>query len=109
MYVTPRMRRTTINVNTSQEGETLEQKLDRIVNSKEPITDGAPIIYTDRKEGVLPAYNIRTDRFEIAVEAMDSVHRSAIARREKKAEKTLPNTQDENKGGDSGAEPTQAT
>ena len=32
--------------------------------------DGAPIIYTERKDGVLPAYDIRTDRWEIAQEAM---------------------------------------
>ena len=36
------------------EAETIEEKINRIVNNKEPITDGAPIIYTERKEGVLP-------------------------------------------------------
>ena len=30
------------------EGETIEQKVNRIVNNNEPITDGAPIIFTDR-------------------------------------------------------------
>ena len=44
------------------EGETLEQKIERIVDNGEPITDGAPEIYTERKQGVLSAYNIRTDR-----------------------------------------------
>ena len=28
---------------------------------KEPITDTAPIIYTAKEDGVLPAYNITTD------------------------------------------------
>ena len=36
------------------EGETIEQKVNRIVNNNEPITDGAPIIFTERKDGVLP-------------------------------------------------------
>ena len=55
--------------------------------SKEPITDGAPLIYTERKEGVIPAYDVRTDRFEIAVEAMGKVVKSNIAKREQAAAK----------------------
>ena len=57
----------------------------KITESKEPITDGAPIIYTERKEGVIPAYDVRTDRFEIAVEAMGKVVKSKIAKREQAA------------------------
>ena len=41
-------------------GESIETKVNRIVNNGEPITDGAPIIYTERKDGVLPEYDIRT-------------------------------------------------
>lgn len=73
---------TTLVVNKSYEGETIEQKINRIVNNKEPIKDGAPIIYTERKDGINPAYDIRTDRFEIAVDAMDKVSKSKIATRE---------------------------
>jgi hypothetical protein len=29
------------------EGETIEEKVERIVTNKEPISDGAPMIYTD--------------------------------------------------------------
>ena len=68
--------------NTSVIGETIEQKMERIVNNKEPIKDGAPIIYTERKHGVAPQYNIRTDRFEIALDAADSISKSFMARRE---------------------------
>ncbi len=67
------------------EGETIEMKMERIVENKEPIEDGAPEIFTERAEGVLSAYNIRTDRWEIACEAMDKVHGSSQARREEKA------------------------
>ena len=59
-----------------QEGETIETKVARITQNKEPITDSAPIIFTEKKDGVLPAYNIRTDRFDIALEAMDKIGRS---------------------------------
>ncbi len=67
------------------EGETIEQKMERVLDNGEPITDGAPEIFTERKDGVLSAYNIRTDRWEIACEAMDKVHMNAAAKREEKA------------------------
>lgn len=85
---------TSISRNTSYEGETIEQKINRIVNNKEPITDGAPLIYTDRKDGVKPETDIRTDRFEIAVEAMDKVQKSHIAKREQR----IKEKEDTNKG-----------
>lgn len=74
--------RTSIEVNNSIEGETIETKIERIVENNEPISDGAPIIWTDRKDGVLPAYDIRTDRFDIAIDAMDTVSKTHIAKRE---------------------------
>lgn len=63
-----------------QEGETIEEKVKRITENNEPITDGAPIIYTNRDDGVLPAYNIRTDRWEIAQAAMESVNQANLAK-----------------------------
>lgn len=69
------------------EGETIEQKIERILNNNEPITDGAPEIYTERKDGVLAGYNIRTDRWEIAAEGMSAVEKSVTAKRESKASK----------------------
>ncbi len=68
------------------EGETIEQKMERVVENKEPIEDGAPEIFTERKDGVMSAYNIRTDRWEIACEAMDKVAGSIQARREEKGQ-----------------------
>lgn len=58
------------------EGETIEEKVARVVENKEPIEDGAPIIYTERKNGVIPAYNIRTDKWDIALTAMDQVNKN---------------------------------
>ena len=63
-----------------QIGESIETKVKRIVENNEPITDGAPIIYTNRDDGVLPAYNIRTDRWEIAQQAMDAVNQANLAK-----------------------------
>lgn len=78
-------------------------KIERITQNKEPIKDGAPLIYTDSKDGVQAGYNIRTDRFEIAVEAMDKIHRSNTAKRDHKAKMEI--VRDEI----GGAEPTQGT
>ena len=67
------------------EGEPIELKVERIVDNGEPITDGAPEIFTARKDGVGSAYNIRTDRWEIATEGMDKVAKSVQATRDNKA------------------------
>ena len=53
------------------EGESIEEKVQKLIENNEPITDGAPIIYTEKKDGVLPQYDIRTDKWDIAQSAMD--------------------------------------
>lgn len=68
MYKQNKMKRTNLKVNTSVQGEPIEAKVRRIMNNKEPITDGAPLIYTDRKKGVLKEMDIRHDKWETAVE-----------------------------------------
>ena len=59
---------------------------ERIVSNNEPIEDGAPIIFTERKEGVKPEYDIRTDRFELAVEAMGTLAANHLAKRAERHE-----------------------
>lgn len=63
-----------------QLGESIETKVKRITENNEPITDGAPIIYTNRDDGVLPAYNIRTDRWDVAQAAMEAVNQANLAK-----------------------------
>lgn len=63
------------------EAETIEQKVERLLDQKEPIESTAPEIFTERKDGVLAAYNIRTDRFELAADAIDVLNKNAIAKR----------------------------
>lgn len=100
MYTRRNVTESTIIVNDSIEGETIEQKIDRIVNNGEPIKDGAPIIYTDRAEGILPEYDIRTDRSEIAVEAMDYAARSNTKKRQASLEAMNKKLNPEGKGAD---------
>lgn len=53
--------------------EPIEEKVARIVENNEPITDGVQLIYTKRSEGVKPEYDIRTDKWDIAQEKMEKV------------------------------------
>lgn len=55
------------------EGELLEDKVKRITENNEPISDGAPLVYTKRADGVRPEYNVRTDKWDVAIETMDKV------------------------------------
>jgi hypothetical protein len=61
---------------TLVEGERLELKIDRMTQNNEPIGDSAPLIYTPRKDGVIAAYDIRTDKWDIALDAMEKVNRT---------------------------------
>lgn len=66
-----------------KEGELIEEKVARLTQEKSPINDGAPIIYTERKDGILPAYDIRTDRWEIAQAAMEVNQKAISAKRQR--------------------------
>lgn len=96
----------------SYNGETIEEKVFRITINKEPIKDGAPLIYVDRDSGVQAGYNIRTDRFEVAVEAMDKVTKSHVAKREQKAKTIGEEAREGMKkegGNEAGSQSTQGT
>lgn len=81
------------------EGESIETKCARILQNKEPITDTAPIIYTAKEDGVLPAYNIRTDRFDIAMDAYDKITRSSAKKEIAPKPEDFGNVPDKTPGG----------
>lgn len=57
-----------------EEGENILTKVRRILDENEPLTDGAPLIYTPKEDGVKPEFDIRTDKWQIAINAMDRVN-----------------------------------
>ena len=59
---------------TYEEGENIITKVRRILDENEPLTDGAPLIYTPKEDGVKPEFDIRTDKWQIAINAMDRVN-----------------------------------
>lgn len=68
-------------VNKGVEGDRLENVLARMLSNGEVIGTEAPLIYTERREGVGAAYNIRTDRFDLAIDGMTKVEASRVAKR----------------------------
>lgn len=89
---------TTLKVNNATEGESIETKVERMTHNREPITDGAPPIYTDREEGVIPATNIRTDKWEHMQDAMSAATDAAIqSRNQRIGERAMKNMSIEEK------------
>lgn len=104
------IQKTSIKQNTSYIGESIEKKIERILHNGEPITDGAPIVYTERKDGVRPEFNVRTDRFDVAIDAMDKVSKTHKAKREDRL-KAVKGGKDDNKndGGETEGQSLQGT
>lgn len=67
------------NPNLTYEAEPREVKLRKIISGEASnMEDGVfPTIYTEKKDGVQPEYDIRTDRFEVAIDAIDKINKSA--------------------------------
>lgn len=75
-----------ISQNEGTEGETLEQQVERMMSNNEPLDGRAELRFQERKDGVDPSMNIRTDRWELAIDATTKVHKSYSARRDENLE-----------------------
>lgn len=69
------------NPNLTYQAEPREVKLRKIISGEScNMEDGVfPTIYTEKKDGVQPEYDIRTDRFEIAIDAIDKINQSVAS------------------------------
>lgn len=90
MYRKQRLPQTTLRGILPYKGESIERKVSRVKSNNEPIKDQAPLTYTDRKDGVLPDFDMRTDKWEYLVEGHDALAKSKRAKRD-----TVPDTQTE--------------
>lgn len=82
------------------EGETIEMMIERMQNNNESADTTAPMLYTSKKDGVIPEYDIRTDKFEMLIEAKDKLTSKNITKEveAKKAEQqTLQEAAGKNK------------
>lgn len=64
----------------TEKGESIEELLRRMTANKEPIPNNVPPIYTPMQEGVIPDYDIRADRMDVAIEARDKFAKSNLAK-----------------------------
>lgn len=72
-----------IKLNQSTQGELLHEKIERMLTNGEPMEDASVAIqYSERKDGVLSQFDIRTDKWDLAQEAMNKVSSSYEAKRE---------------------------
>lgn len=90
-----RIYETQLKRTTTEEGVSIEQRMRKAIESGEKITDTAEIVYTEKKDGVLPQYDVRTDKWEIAMQAMDAATKSDVAK--VKAAQALEEEHDKNK------------
>ena len=65
------------SINTAKylrQGESIEEKMRRVTQTQEPIDDNAPPLYQEKNSGVDPACDVRTDRFDLALEAIEKAN-----------------------------------
>lgn len=94
-------------IEMTEKGETLIKKIQRILDENEPLTDGAPMIYTPKQAGVRDDCNVRTDKWALAMEAMDRVNNHKLNEYLKKGEAETPKaTESQIEGGISEPNPT---
>lgn len=93
-YKVRKPKQTTLRGRSSVVSEPLERKIERMTQNGEPIDSlpgGGELIYTEKSEGVNPAYDIRTDRFEVALDAVEKVNKSKTAKAKKQAKPQTDN------------------
>ncbi len=99
--------RTRLSVNGSVEGEPLQMKIARKLANKEGFDADVDLIYTEKKDGVSAGHNIKTDRFEVALDGLGKIEKSRVAKRDAKAKMKVVKEEEvakENLGGVEGKE-----
>lgn len=93
-------RMSSIKVCEAYIAEPLESKIFRMTQNKEPIGDGADIIYQERADGIEPSFDIRTDKWEHMVDRMDTEARKKLSKREERIEAAKKAKEEGNKTDD---------
>lgn len=114
MYRQKKLSETLLRGEKATSGETIIDKMKRMINNKEPIKgDDAKMIFTAANSGVLPETDIRTNRWELAVEGTKIISDQYRGKQDpewvkKAAEnmKTEQKTESTNSGGTQGTEGT---
>lgn len=65
-------------------GNSIEDKVRMTMESGAPVEAISPMLYSERKEGVLPQTNIRTDKWDVAQQAMTTIADGTRQKREER-------------------------
>ena len=68
------------------------------MDENEPLKDGAPLIYTPKQTGVRADCNIRTDKWDLAMKAMNRVNEYKLSEYLKEGSKEAPTQKDGSEG-----------
>lgn len=94
-------------IEATETGETLIKKIQRILDENEPLKDGAPMIYTPKQAGVRDDCNVRTDKWALAMNAMDRVNNYKLSEYLKNGEANVPKaSESQTEGGVTEPNPT---
>lgn len=92
------VQKTTLEVEPLEQGESIEEMLRRLTANNEPIPANVQEIFTPRENGVIPEYNIRTDRFDLAIDATNKFAASKQAMSAEVGEESSQQNGEENAG-----------
>lgn len=87
------------------EGKSIENELEEIITQKKPIEATAPLVYTEKRDGVIEDFDIRTDKWEAMQRAANYVNEQKREYRKADIEGKL-NDDGSIKSDDGKAEPT---
>jgi hypothetical protein len=76
----------TLHVNQSQTGQTIESQIINAQTKGEKLEGNSVLQYSERREGVKPQFDIRTDRFDVALDGFTKIEKSQYAKRQAKLE-----------------------
>ncbi|WP_036074725.1 hypothetical protein, partial [Lysinibacillus boronitolerans] len=67
---------------TNYVGEDIHEKVNRLMTTDGAIEDdlNAQKVYTKRKDGVIDNYNVRADKWDMALDTLDQINRTKIAK-----------------------------
>lgn len=93
--------RTQIRVNKAVMSESLERKIERMMSNGTPIGDAVTPVFTERKDGVLPETDIRTDKWEMSAMGGLAIANGAELARENKLKVVKDEPKEDTQGGES--------
>ncbi len=102
MYKTPARTSTSLNVNQSVEGNTIEEQITELLNNGAPIESEKIPIYTKPSDGVKYGTDIRGDKWEKGIETSEKINADIDRIRAMKVVKKDEENNDGEKGGEKG-------